>query len=124
MPDTGLKDQIGGVYYMRRDQVGFLERMIATHGDIVRIRLLGIKMIMINKPDYFERVLVRNHENYDKTTFLFRAVEPILRGGLIGNVGGEPWRRQRRVSAPTFTPRIGASFAGAMAGAADALAAR
>ncbi|MCG5217684.1 cytochrome P450 [Streptosporangium sp. KLBMP 9127] len=111
VPNTSLKDQVGGVYYMRRDQVGFLQRMIETHGDIVRIRLLGIKMIMINNPDYFERVLVRNHENYDKTTFLFRAVEPILRGGLIGNVGGEPWRRQRRIMQPSFHQPKVAGFA-------------
>ncbi|GII77556.1 cytochrome P450 [Sphaerisporangium rufum] len=96
---------------MRRDQVGFLGRMIDAHGDIVAIRVLGIKMIMLNHPDYFERVLVRNHENYDKSTFLFRAVEPILRGGLIGNVGGEPWRRQRRIMQPSFhRPKV-AGFA-------------
>ncbi|WP_203984475.1 cytochrome P450 [Sphaerisporangium rufum] len=85
--------------------------MIDAHGDIVAIRVLGIKMIMLNHPDYFERVLVRNHENYDKSTFLFRAVEPILRGGLIGNVGGEPWRRQRRIMQPSFhRPKV-AGFA-------------
>ncbi|MEU8266527.1 cytochrome P450 [Sphaerisporangium sp. NPDC049002] len=111
VPDTSLRDQVGGVFSMRNDQVAFLSRMIDTHGDIVRIRVLGIKMIMLNNPDFFERVLVRNHDNYDKNTFLFRAVEPILRGGLIGNVGGEPWRRQRRIMQPSFhRPKV-AGFA-------------
>lgn len=111
IPNLRLTDQVTGMFAMRRDQVGFLNRVIDGYGDMVWVRVLGIKMAMLNHPDYFEHVLVRNHENFDKNTFLFRAVEPILRGGLIGNVGGEPWRRQRRIMQPSFHRPQVAGFA-------------
>ncbi|GGK91401.1 cytochrome P450 [Sphaerisporangium melleum] len=111
VPRPRLWDELRGTFAMRRDQVGFLNQMIADYGDIVWIRVLGIRMAMLNHPDYFEHVLVRNHENYDKNTFLFRAIAPILRGGLIGNVGGEPWRHQRRTMQPSFHRPQVAGFA-------------
>lgn len=64
-------------------------------------------MVAITHPDYVRHVLVDNHENYDKNSFIYRAVAPILRGGLIGNFGGESWRRQRRLATPSFhRPRV------------------
>lgn len=111
VPSPRLRDQLHSTFAMRRDQVSYLNRMIVRYGDIVWVRVLGIKMAVLNHPDYFEHVLVRHHENYDKNTFLFRAIEPILRGGLIGSVGGERWRHQRRTMQPSFhRPRV-AGFA-------------
>jgi cytochrome P450 len=111
VPTPRLWDQVYSTFALRRDPVGFMDRMIRDYGDIVWIRMLGIKMAMLNHPDYFEHVLVRNHENYDKDTFLYRSVAPILRGGLIGNVGGEPWRHQRRTMQPSFHRPQVAGFA-------------
>ncbi|UJW29590.1 cytochrome P450 [Saccharothrix sp. AJ9571] len=111
VPRPVLRDELRSTFAMRHDQVGFLNQMIDRYGDIVQIRVLGIKMAMLNHPDYFEHVLVRNHENYNKDTFLFRAIAPILRGGLIGNVGGEPWRHQRRTMQPSFHRPQVAGFA-------------
>ncbi|WP_436493812.1 cytochrome P450 [Actinokineospora sp. HUAS TT18] len=111
IPNLSVVDQIVGVHAIRKDQVGFLYKVIQEYGDIAWVRVLGIKMAMVNHPDFFEHILVRNHENYTKNTFLFRAVEPILRGGLIGNVGGEPWRRQRRIMQPSFHRPQVAGFA-------------
>ncbi|MFD0887125.1 cytochrome P450 [Streptosporangium algeriense] len=111
VPGISLREQVEGMRAMRKNQVDYLARMIAVYGDVVRIRAFGVNMIVLNHPDHFERVLVRNHENYDKNTLLFRAVEPILRGGLIGAVGGEPWRRRRRIMQPAFHRPQVAGFA-------------
>jgi cytochrome P450 len=111
IPRPRLHEQLTSTFAMRRDQVGYLDRMIRRYGDIVWVRVLGIRMAVLNHPDYFEHVLVRNHENYDKNTFLFRAIAPILRGGLIGSVGGEPWRHQRRTMQPSFHRPQVAGFA-------------
>jgi cytochrome P450 len=102
LPRPRFRDDVLSGLAMRQDQVGFLRRMIADYGDIFSVRVFGMKMIVLNHPDYFEHVLVRNHENYNKDTYLYRVIEPILRGGLIGNVGGEPWRHQRRTMQPAF----------------------
>lgn len=103
VPSLGFGEQVRGVLALRAGrQVDFLSEVIAKHGDIAWIRMLGMRMALVNHPAHFEHVLVRNHENYDKDAFLFRTVDPILRGGLIGVVGGEPWRRQRRLMQPSF----------------------
>lgn len=74
-----------------RDQIGLMRRMFEAHRDISRLPLLGMPLVIVNHPDYIKWVLVDN-QNYDKDNFLFRAVRPVLRGGLIGAIGGEPWR--------------------------------
>ncbi|HEY0700304.1 MAG TPA: cytochrome P450, partial [Micromonospora sp.] len=102
IPAPGPLRQLKGLRDIRRDQVGYLSRLIAEYGDMCRIRLLHVPMVMVNHPDDVQRVLVDNHENYDKDTFLYRTVRPVLRSGLVGAVGGEQWHRLRRMMQPSF----------------------
>jgi cytochrome P450 len=111
LPKVGLRQQFAGISRMRNDPVPFLRELAREQGDIATIPMLGFKLILLNHPDFFEHVLVRNADNYDKDTFLFHAVDPVLRGGLIGNYGGEPWRRQRRIMSPSFHQPQVAGFA-------------
>lgn len=59
-------------------------------------------LVMVNHPDYVQRVLVDNNQNYNKDSFLYRTVRPVRRNGLIGAIGGEAWHRQRRLMQPSF----------------------
>lgn len=108
VPEARFRDHVAGLFAVR-DLAAYVARAQRIHGDICRIRMLGIPLLMINKPEYMQRVLVDNHENYDKDVFLFRMTRPVLRDGLIGTTGGEPWRRQRRLMQPSFhRPKIAA----------------
>ncbi|MZE78581.1 cytochrome P450 [Streptomyces xinghaiensis] len=111
VPAVGLAERLRGGVSFRRDQLGFLQWAARTHGDIVRFRLFGIPMIMLNHPDHIYRVLVEQRTKYDKDALLYRLVRPVLRDGLIGNPGGELWQRQRRLMQPSFRPVIVARFA-------------
>lgn len=111
IPSVRFRDGIGGTLAFKRDQLTFLSRGIARHGDMFRFRPLGIPMVLVNHPDYIQHILVDEGENYDKNAVLFKVVRPVLRNGLIANPDMQLWRRQRRMMAPHFTPRTVSSFA-------------
>lgn len=85
-----------------RDPLGFLTALTREYGDIVQFRLLHLPIVVLNHPDFIKRVLLDNHANYDKEVFVFRLLRPILGLGLVTNVGGEGWLRQRRLMQPAF----------------------
>lgn len=109
IPSLGLRASLARSVEFHRDQLGFVERAVHNYGDIFRMRLLGLPLVMVNHPAYVQRVLVDNHENYDKDNLLYRLTRPVFRGGIVTSVGGEPWRRQRRLMQPCFhRPNIAA----------------
>ncbi|MFF1709638.1 cytochrome P450 [Streptomyces sp. NPDC058268] len=111
IPVLRARDGIGGTRAFRRDQIGFLKGGLERHGDIYRFRLLGMRMVMLNHPDYIRHVLVDKSEQYDKNAAIFRIARPVLRDGLIATADMDLWRRQRRMMAPFFTPRTVPKFA-------------
>jgi cytochrome P450 len=72
------------------------------YGDISTFKLITLPVIVINHPDYVQRVLQKNHMNYDKDVFLFNVSKTFLGNGLVTSVGGESWLRQRRLMQPAF----------------------
>ncbi len=64
--------------------------------------ILGTTYHAINDPEAVRRVLLDNVENYPKPDQLAR-VFPLMVDGLFGT-DGAPWRSQRRLMAPVFTP--------------------
>lgn len=111
LPSVRFTDRLRGSPSFRRDPLAFLSRGRERYGDIFRFRTLGIPMVMVNHPDHIRRILVDKSAQYDKNAFLFKAVRPVLRSGLIANADTEQWRRQRRMMAPHFTPGAVGSFA-------------
>jgi cytochrome P450 len=114
VPKLSLRENLAGISAMRRDQLGFLERAVRAHGDIFRLRLGGLPMVMVNHPAYIQHVLVDAHTNYDKDNFLYRATQTVLRDGLIANAGGETWRAHRRLMQPSFHRGNVPAFTGSM----------
>ncbi|MER6912698.1 cytochrome P450 [Streptomyces sp. NPDC000594] len=108
---TGLPP---GRVSFRGDQIRFLERAAAEHGDIFRFRLLGAPVIVLNNPDHIHQVLVGHRHRYDKEVMLYRLVRPVLRQGLITNPGGAFYLRQRRMMQPAFRPAAIRQFTAGM----------
>lgn len=102
IPSVRTRNPLSSTLAFRRDPLHFISTIIAEYGDIVQFRLLNMPIVIINHPDYIKHVLVDNQANYDKDVFLFRVVRPVLRNGLIANVGGENWLHQRRLMQPVF----------------------
>lgn len=78
---------------------------------------------VLNDPAAIRRVFVENTANYRKDGLQKRVIGPALLEGLV-EAEAEQWRRQRRMLAPLFTPRMVSSFAPAMKAAADDLVTR
>jgi len=111
IPRVPVSHGLGGMFAFRRDPINFLKSGLERYGDIFRFRVFGVPFIILNHPDLVQHVFVDNSQNYDKDSWLYRVVQPVLRDGLIGNAGGDYWRRQRKIMNPSFQPATVALFA-------------
>lgn len=85
-------------------------------GDMVRLRLPGGSMLLLNHPDLIEEVLVRKNRSFRKDR-LTRDLAQVFGNGLLVS-DGEFWRRQRRMAQPAFHRERIARYGEQMAGAA------
>ena len=90
----------GNLREFAADRLGFLSRIARDHGDVVAIRFLHRKIIVVNHPDLIEEVLVTRNRQFIKH-FALRLAKPTLGEGLLTSEG-DFWRRQRRLSQPAF----------------------
>src|SRR5450432_2271442 len=62
--------------------------------------VLGTYHLMIFDPELIETVLIVDHASFEKDAFV-RDLEQVLGKGLL-NSEGQQWRRQRKLTAPSF----------------------
>jgi cytochrome P450 len=99
-------------FYVRRNFLGFLERVAREHGDIVYFRMGPQDVYFLNHPDYIKDVLVTRQQNFIKGRALQRS-KRLLGEGLLTSEG-EHHRRQRRLAQPAFHRNRIASYADVM----------
>lgn len=110
---------IGSTIAFARDPLGFPERAIQEHGDVVSFRFAGQNAVVLGHPDHIRHVLVDNADNYWKGEY-FNNQLALLGDGLFTN-DGESWRRQRRTMQPMFHPDEVASYGDTMVAYTDRL---
>ena len=81
------------------------------------------RTVMVHEPDAVRRVLLDNVANYPKDDMSNRIFTAMFGEGLL-SAEPEKWRKHRRIMAPAFAPAAVASYAPAMARAAEAFAER
>jgi cytochrome P450 len=90
---------------IRADPLGFLQALVAEHGDIVRHETEEQIVITLNRPEYAHHVLRNRDRNYAKRGTPDDAMlTPLLGRGLLTS-DGETWKRQRRITQPSFEKR-------------------
>jgi cytochrome P450 len=109
---------IGNLLDLRRDPLGFFTSCAHGYGDAVPFRLGPRHALFLNNPDLIERVLVTEHRNFPKISFLLRQFTAVLGDGLVTS-HGSLWQRQRRLCAPAFTPARLAAYVGVMVQATE-----
>src|SRR3954468_9440775 len=102
----------GNLAEFRADRLAFFTRCARDYGDVVSFRLLGRPVLLLNRPDLVEQVLVTHSKNFVKH-FGLRLYKPILGNGLVTSEG-DFWRRQRKLSAPAFQGSRLPAYADAM----------
>ncbi len=90
----------GSVKPYQEDTLGFLQKSIETYGDIFQFRTAHKRITVLNRPEYIQHVLQKNHRNY-KRHFAYRVLKLLLGNGLIC-IDGEKWKKERRLMQPHF----------------------
>jgi cytochrome P450 len=104
---------LGNLLSFGRDQLGFFTETARTYGDIVPLNFAGWPSLLVSDMDAIEKILVKDHEHYIKTTLIFRHVTALFGTGLLTSEG-RFWQRQRRLAAPAFAGRQLLSYDGDM----------
>ena len=84
-----------------RDPFRSLLALSRRGGDVARYRAGTEAAFLINNPAYVKHVLVDNHENYSKGTFINNLFKQAIADGLLTSEG-QDWMRQRRLMQPAF----------------------
>ena len=91
---------VGNTFEYVRDELGYLHRCAREFGDVVRLRLGGTIVYVLNHPALIEQVLRGRPEDFRKDV-LTRGLIPVVGQGLLTSEG-DFWRRQRRLAQPAF----------------------
>ena len=99
-PGPKTKIPLGHLFSFRRDSIGFLKKIAAEYGDVVRFKIGPIGIVLLNHPDYIKEVLTTHHRNFVKGRPLEMAKE-LLGEGLLTSEG-DFHKRQSRLIQPAF----------------------
>jgi cytochrome P450 len=108
---TAELSPFAAVREFRRDALGLLERL-AAEGDVVRLRVPGSDVFLLNRPDLVHEVLVTEHRAFHKGPTI-QAAKMLLGESLLTSED-ERHLRQRRLIQPMFRHERIAAYADAM----------
>ncbi|WP_264033568.1 cytochrome P450 [Mycolicibacillus koreensis] len=97
---------VGVLPMIAKDPFGYLASLQKRYGDVIKVPLPSISMIMVNHPDHIQRILVQEAAKYQLNPALKDAVTdlPYL-PPFFATLHGDPWRRVRRLLNPKFSNR-------------------
>ena len=84
-----------------RDPLRFLRTTRERYGDVVRVAIGPLEVVLMSHPDLVEDVLVTRNRLWQKDRYLHQTLRPVLGDGLLSSEG-DFWRRQRRLAQPAF----------------------
>ena len=89
-------------YNSAEDLFRWINKNFVRYGDIYKASVLGSDVYVISGPEYCERVLRWNWQNYPRKGQVVQRIALLLGNGLIAS-NGEFWASQRRMIQPAFS---------------------
>ena len=99
-PRAGLI--LGHLPQFARNPLEFLERCAKYHGDVVPLRFLHRRVLLLNHPDHIEQVLTAQSKHFRKTIGYRTPFMRSLFGQGLLTSEGTLWTQQRRLAQPAF----------------------
>jgi cytochrome P450 len=99
---------LGNLPEFSRDRLGLLRRA-ALLSDVSGLHLGRIPVILFNRPEDIQCILVERPDDFDKGYLIHQVFRPLLGDGLFSSEGTFH-RRQRKLMAPAFQPRTIAHY--------------
>src|SRR6202795_3212376 len=94
------------------DPLRYFSGLMREYGDIVSLRVLNFRILLLNHPDHIEDVLVNHPRKFIKGRVLLANKRVFGRGLLTSE--GDFWLRQRRLAQPAFHRARIAGYASTM----------
>ncbi len=101
-------------YRATEDLFAWMNDNFARYGDIYKATIYGGPVYVVSAPEYCERILRRNWQNYLRKGVVVKRIALLLGNSLIAS-NGDFWASQRRMIQPAFTK-------GAVTGLGDLIA--
>lgn len=92
---------VGNTVDLSRDILGFYERLRDTYGRVASYRVFGTDACMVADPGAIQRILLDDHDAFEKGEVLARNLDDAMGEGLFVT-GGDQWRNQRSQVQPAF----------------------
>jgi cytochrome P450 len=99
-PGPGKLPYLGNMLSLRRDPLGYLQRLQRTYGNMATIYLGRTPVVLLFRPEHVRHVLVENPRNFSNRGTL-QENEGAASEGLL-TIDGEKHRQQRRAVQPAF----------------------
>lgn len=103
---------LGSLLEMAKDPLAFHVRLVRDYQPLASFRLGPANYYAVTDPDVIEELLVGKHRDCVKDR-VTRELYPLVGKGLLTS-DGDPWRRQRKLSAPPFSPKNISAYADTM----------
>ncbi|MFL5348243.1 MAG: cytochrome P450 [Hyalangium sp.] len=104
---------LGSILPFRNDRLNFFMRLRQECPEIALFHLGPARVVMANSPQMIQAILVTHAEDF--AGGFIKQLEPLLGRYSLLNLDGEPHRQQRKMMAPSMTPRSIATYAPIMA---------
>ena len=85
--------------FIGRASKDYFKNVMLEQGDLVRLNFGPKSVYLVSHPDYLQRILRDNYQNYRKPDMLYAAAREVVGQGLVTSTG-ELWLRQRRMIQP------------------------
>jgi cytochrome P450 len=89
---------LGNLFAYKSDRLKMLTNHRDRLGDIFKIKVGPKSLIVVNKPEYVQHIMLKNMKNYIKKTNF-----ELLFGQSIFIANGAEWKRQRNMVQPLFS---------------------